>query len=76
MCRTGCLTQDHESWGACAKAANLRIGSIAQAEYYKHWDGEMRDYESAVRQGMQPKSTRRADIDEAVRLSNEAGRSV
>jgi hypothetical protein len=76
MCRSGCRTQDHESWGACARAARFHTAGLAQRDEYKEFDRELRDYESAVTQGIQPKSTRRSDIDEAVQLSNEVGRAV
>jgi len=38
-------------------------------------DKEIQDYWSATRQGIEPRSTRRADIDAAVKLSNEAGKA-
>lgn len=76
MCRSGCRTQDHESWGACARAARFHTAGLAERDKYKEFDAELRDYASAVEQGIQPKSTKRQDIDAAVQLSNEAGRAV
>lgn len=28
ICRTGCKTQDHESYGACLRDSNLQIGNL------------------------------------------------
>ena len=39
----------------------------------KAWDGELNSYYDAVRQGIEPISTKQKDIDAAVRLSNETG---
>jgi hypothetical protein len=39
------------------------------------WDKEVNSYYDAVRQGIEPRSTRQPDIDAAVKLSNEAGKA-
>ena len=36
---------------------------------------ELDSYYSAVKQGIEPRSTRQPDIDAAVKLSNEAGKA-
>lgn len=41
----------------------------------KAHDKELESYYSAVRQGIEPRSTRQPDIDAAVRISNEAGKA-
>ncbi len=41
----------------------------------KQHDKELGDYYSAVRQGIEPRSTKQVDIDAAVRLSNDAGKA-
>lgn len=38
-------------------------------------DKELDSYYSAVRQGIEPRSTRQKDIDAAVKLSNESGKA-
>lgn len=70
MCRTGCPTQDHKTWGECAKSANFHTNGVHQRTEYKKYDKELKDYESARMQGIQPKTTRRRDIDRAVREAN------
>jgi hypothetical protein len=39
----------------------------------KAFDGELNSYYSAVAQGIEPVSTKKKDIDAAVRLSNDTG---
>jgi len=41
----------------------------------KQHDKELGAYYDAVRQGIEPRSTRQPDIDAAVRISNEAGKA-
>lgn len=41
----------------------------------KEHDKELGSYFDAVRQGIEPRSTRQADIDKAVKFSNEAGKA-
>lgn len=76
MCRSGCPTQDHESWGACARAARFHTNGVHQHTEYQAFDQELKDYASAVEQGMQPAGTSRAHIDKCVRDSNAAGKAV
>ncbi len=76
MCRSGCPTQDHESWGACARASHFYTNGVHQRDEYKDFDRELRDYESCINQGIQPTSTRRESIDQALQLSNELGEAV
>lgn len=70
MCRTGCPTQDHESWGECARASRFYTAGVHQRTEYKAYDKELTDYADARSMGLQPSTTRRKDIDSAVR---EAG---
>ena len=77
MCRSGCPTQDHRSWGECARAANLRVaycgigGGDATAQ--KKWDGELSMYRAARAQGIQPDGTTTAKVVKALEASNKAG---
>lgn len=41
----------------------------------KAHDKELGSYYDAVRQGIEPRSTRQPDIDAAVRISNEGGKA-
>lgn len=76
-CRTGCPTQDHVSWGECARAAKFRVaycgigGGDATAQ--KQWDGELAAYQTARSQGIQPRTTKKKDIEAAVKVSDMTG---
>lgn len=79
-CRTGCPTQDHSSWGECLKASNLQLNTgdakaslIHSGWTNKKWDNELKEYRDARAQGIQPKSTKTADIRAAVEASNATG---
>lgn len=77
MCRTGCPTKDHATWGECARAANLRIafcgigGGDATAQ--KQWDAELELYRSARAQGIQPDGTKAGQVQAALEASQAAG---
>jgi len=79
-CRTGCPTQDHESWGECLRASNLQLNTgdakanlIATGWTQKKWDNELKEYRDARAQGITPKSTKTADIRKAVEHSDKTG---
>lgn len=77
MCRTGCKTKDHASWGECARAANMRVaycgigGGDATAQ--KQWDSELELYRQARAQGIQPEGTTRNKVEAAIKASNKFG---
>ena len=76
-CRSGCPTQDHASWGECARAASLRIaycgigGGDATAQ--KKWDRDLDSYKAARKQGIQPRTTKPQDVRAAVEVSDRIG---
>lgn len=77
-CRTACATQDHASWGECARQAALRIGYAASAKGWdastqRRWDAELQSYRDARAAGVQPAGTSTAQIRAAVDLSERAG---
>lgn len=79
-CRTACVTKDHASWGECARSARLRVAWAASARGLdlsaeKRHERELAEYGDARRQGIQPKTTRTADIRQAVEVSNVTGRA-
>lgn len=63
-CRSGCRTQDHESWGACAKAAGIQIDrhSLKHGGVEKDKDRRLTRYADARSSGLQPRSTKWSDI--------------
>lgn len=77
-CSSSCKTQDHESYGECLRSKNLKTAYMqewkgADATRQKKADKELNDYAKARKEGIQPKSTKRHDIDFAVRQSDKTG---
>jgi hypothetical protein len=77
-CRTGCVTRDHESYGACLRAASLRVGWSNSAKGFdataeKKKDTELQAYRDARAAGVQPAGTRMPQIRQAMELSAKAG---
>ena len=80
-CRSGCRTQDHESYADCLQDASLSFTGCFPTR--RGWDKtkenkdnkELDSYYSALRQGVEPISTKQKDIDAALMLSNEAGKA-
>lgn len=75
-CRSGCPTQDHASWGECARDANIGISNEAAATSIKTTDKELSAYRDARKLGIQPASTKMADIKKAVQTSDKIGRAA
>jgi hypothetical protein len=75
-CRSGCKTQDHASWGECARASNIGISHEASAAVLKTTDKELSAYRDARKLGIQPASTKMKDIQKAVRASDTIGRAA
>ena len=77
-CISACLTRDHETWGECRRANGLRVAycqSAAGKDYtqQKKWDKNLDGYAKARKEGIQPKTTWPADVNTAVRRSDETG---
>ena len=77
-CSSSCLTQDHESWGACVRSKNLKSAvSIPGKDYdrsgQKSWDRRIDSYKQARSEGIQPASTKSSDIAAAVKTSDATG---
>lgn len=67
-CRTGCPTQDHTSWGDCARDSGLQIGDLGRG-VARPTDKRLGAYERARRQGLQPPSTKLADSLKTMELA-------
>lgn len=74
-CTSGCRTKDHASYGECLRSKGVRIPEIpvealaVQASADKTLDA----YARARKFGIQPKSTRKEHVDQAVRISDKTG---
>lgn len=74
-CSTTCLTKDHRSWGECVRAKGLQLSPAVNDAYATRqgaWDSELNNYESAVRQGLEPAGTKQHHIDAAIREADAA----
>lgn len=79
-CRSGCLTQDHATWGECARAANIKPVWVQHVrgldrDREKAWERELDSYAAARKQGIQPASTKKRDIEKAVKVSDAFGKA-
>lgn len=80
MCISACATQDHTSWGACRRAHGVKVGycrSSTNPRYdttaEKSWNKELDLYAETRRQGIQPDTTKAADIRHSLDESDRAG---
>ena len=64
-------------FGCKAMGLQMNTGAASSRgiQTAKQHDKELGAYYDAVRQGIEPRSTRQPDIDAAVRISNEAGKA-
>jgi hypothetical protein len=68
-CRSGCLTQDHASWGECARDMGLQIGDLGRGVAART-DRRLGAYATARGMGLQPPSTK---IDDSLATMRAAG---
>lgn len=73
-CSSGCATKDHKTYGECLKSKSVSHPPTILSAAQKSWDGELRAYERAVSQGIQPDGTSMKKIDAAVRMSDQMGK--
>lgn len=80
-CTSSCKTQDHASYGECLQSNIPMFSGVTPSksgydqDKVKKDQKELDSYFAAVKQGIEPRSTRQPDIDQAVKLSNEAGKA-
>lgn len=78
MCRAGCKTQDHATWGDCLRDAGVRTYLASPSRgldgtAQKKWDSELELYRQARKQGIQPDGTKFNQITAALKASDAAG---
>ena len=79
-CSSACPTQDHETFGACLRAKNINTAYMQDwkgkdATAQKKADKNLDRYEAARKHGIQPKSTRPADVQRAIQISDKTGKA-
>lgn len=77
-CTSGCATQDHASYAQCLQSKGVRVAFCdsvngSDATRQRHWDADLELYRSARRQGIQPDSTNRPQVEKALKLSDMRG---
>lgn len=77
-CSSSCATQDHNSFGECVRSKGVRTAYCqswkgSDATLQKKGDKELDDYAAARKEGIQPASTKRHDIDTAKKASDLTG---
>lgn len=78
-CASSCTTKDHESYGACLRSKNLAATGLESTapsfarDRQKAWDSELNLYEKARKEGIQPETTSRKDIERAIAISDHTG---
>jgi hypothetical protein len=72
-CRSGCPSQDHQSWGECARASRLQVAGVEAHQYNTNLNRQLDDYAVARRDGLQPETWRAADVNAAYRATDSLG---
>lgn len=68
MCRHACVSQDHATWGECARAANLQIGDLGRG-VKKVTDLRLNTYAKAKGLGLQPAGTRLSQSESTLKAA-------
>ena len=80
-CTSSCKTKDHSNYGECIRSNTPMFVGVNPTrtgwdqDKVKKDEKEIQSYWDATRQGIEPRSTRKKDIDAAVKLSNDAGKA-
>ena len=76
-CSSGCPTQDHENFGACLRAKNIKTNALNPEvlTQQRRADKALDAYAAARKQGIQPASTRAADVQRAIQISDKHGKA-
>lgn len=61
--------EGYDSWGAWVRGKRLTLTPVQGHVVAKAWDRELTAYDNAVGQGVQPKTTRLADSQAAIRAA-------
>jgi hypothetical protein len=80
-CRSGCRTQDHQSYADCLRAASPATRNSTQSVdplYAREVERDTisREYRAARAQGIQPATTQLADIRTAVAVSQKTDQAL
>lgn len=79
-CSSNCTTGPHATYGECLRAKNLKTAYMQEwkgkdATAQKRADKALDAYANARKYGIQPRSTRPADVQQAVQISEITGQA-
>jgi hypothetical protein len=76
-CSSGCPTPGaHKSWGECVRSKNAKTLWVApdnNLTTQKQWQKDIDAFRAAKRQGINPEGSGRAQVERAIKVSNETG---
>lgn len=78
-CTSSCRTKDHGSYGECLRSKSLHVAYEGQtltgigSQEQRAADKNLEKYAKARSYGIQPKSTRPKDVNNAIRISEQTG---
>jgi hypothetical protein len=80
VCTSGCPTKDCPSYAACLRGKGTKVAYANSAGGWdatgqKKWDSELSLYREARAEGIQPASTKRTDVERALRISDTTGKA-
>lgn len=74
MCRSGCKTGGHKSWGDCARSANISMQWLGGTGHSygdeKEFNRITDDYNACLDAGVDPGGFERSDINAAMRAAD------
>lgn len=70
--RCGCGA-GHQTFGACMRAKSLIVQLPEQHRAVQSWDTRLSDFAKCVTSGVEPKSTQRTHVNEALRVLHRRG---
>lgn len=77
-CSSSCREGNHATYGECLRAKNMKTAYMQDwkgkdATAQKKADKNLDAYQSARKYGIQPRSTRAADVQQAIQISDQTG---
>lgn len=79
-CASSCRTKDHATYGECLRSKGVAVYGLESTgndfTKQKKWDAELNAYAAARKEGLQPATTERKDIEAAKKAADQAGKPV
>lgn len=72
-CSSGCTTGPHATYGECLRSKSLQVASAEARKYRQNQEHEIKEYNDARREGMQPATFFKRDVDLAREITAKTG---